>query len=227
MRDWLDQDDPQAGQMVAMVDRIMDREEKAAADTGDGVVKWKSMTDRDETRAWCKGLVTRLEPLLFRHAVPFDYQTAVRFDVPYRVPLQAGGHKEIRLVGEIDLLVRWPDQRWAVWDLKGTDDNSYWRKTLGQLTFYEIACWILKEGSWPAGSGLLQPNCDHPDPWFQFGDQHRIEMFGRINKVAADMWNKVHFPKVTADGCSQCFFRVTCPKYAPIPGTKRVPLGSR
>jgi hypothetical protein len=225
MREWLDQDSQEPGQMADMVDRIMDREEKHAKDSGDGVVKWRTASDREETRAWCKALVGRLEPLLARHALPYEYQTAVRFDVPYMVPLQGGEHKEIRLTGEIDLLVRWPDQRWAVWDLKGTDDNSYWRKTLGQLTFYEIACWILSKGKWPAGSGLLQPNCDHPDPWFVFEDQHRTEMFTRINQAAWEMWHNLHRPKDDSEGCSRCFFMMTCPRYAPIPGSKRVPIG--
>src|SRR5215472_17395832 len=70
MRDWLNEPTQDPGWMVARCAEILDREEKEAKDTGDGLVRWKSASDKTEVIAWCQGLLTKLEPLLFKHVIP-------------------------------------------------------------------------------------------------------------------------------------------------------------
>jgi hypothetical protein len=225
MRRWLESEDPQPGQMAAMCAEVLEREEKVAVETGDGVVKWKTLTDKRESIEWCQRLLTKLEPDLYKHVIPYDYQPALRFEVPFTVPHPAGHQVRIMLTGEMDILVRWPDGRWVILDLKATEDTGYWRKTLAQLTFYEVAAFGLSGGQWPAWSGLLQPACPEPVLPFEFSMDHRMEIISRIVRVSGELLRGQHRPKDDNAGCSWCFVRHACPRFLPIPGSRRVPLG--
>lgn len=233
MRQWLSQDDPQRGWMAGQVARIMEQEEKAAKDNGDGVVKWKHSDDRAEVQAMCEQAVERLEDDLWTtlhlwQPPSYDWDPAPRFEVPVTIPHPAGGKEKIYLVGEIDLLVRRPfnegdayDRYYAssqgysetvveVWDLKTTRDNQYWRKTLGQLVFYEIAVWAMTK-QWPVRSGLLQPLCNETMPNWQFTMDHRTQMLARIVSVANDIWAGRLDPKPEKGKCGNCEVRHACP----------------
>lgn len=251
MRQWLASDEPQRGWMAAQVDSIMDAEEEKARQSGDGVVKWKHSTDREEVRALCKQAVYQLEQDLWTQLhlwqpPAYDWDPAPRFEVPITIPHPAGHKEKIYLVGEIDLLVRRPfDERnhydmyqfhgkerpetvIEVWDLKTTRDNQYWRKTLGQLVFYEIAVWGMTR-QWPVVSGLLQPLCDETTPMWQFSMDHRTQMLQRIVATASDIWTGRLDPKPEKHLCGHCEVRHSCPLKGggrgrvamamPVPGT--------
>ena len=85
MRQWLSQDHPEPGWMLANVDRMMKEDEEKAVATGDGVVRWKHASDKEEVRAFCKELVVRLEDDLAVECLPYDWQPAKRFAVYLRV----------------------------------------------------------------------------------------------------------------------------------------------
>ena len=106
------------------------------------------------------------------------------------------------------------------WDLKGTEDASYWRKVTGQLLFYEIALRLMT-GEWPKVSGLIQPMCPDPVLTFCFTEDDRREMLGTICRVAEDIWRGELPPKSGNAGCSQCEVSAACPKFAH--GRGRVP----
>lgn len=227
MRQWLSMDEPPAGWMAAHIDEIFDHMEVEVRETGDGIVKWRDTGDRAKLRAWCKELVTRLEPILLEEVIPYEYEVATRFKVPLTIPGLDGNPRKILLTGEMDLLT-WREKGLprAVQDLKATEDNSYWRKVSGQLTFYEIAVWGMC-GKWPEFSGLIQPMCDEPTPKFWFGTDPadpRRQMFVTICNVAADIWRKDLPPKADAAGCSYCPVKQACPKFAV--GRGRVPAGA-
>jgi hypothetical protein len=230
MRQWLQLEVQERGWMAAQVDRIMDAEEEASQANGDGVVRWKTTTDRAEVRELCKAAVVQLEADLWTRLhlwePPFhDWDPAPRFEVPISIPHPDGHKVEILLHGEIDLLVRRPlhpgeaqaggtDENGMVvevWDLKTTKDNQYWRKTLGQLVFYEIAVWGMTKGKWPARSGLLQPLCDETMPSWQFTADHRLEMFNRIVAVAGDILRGRLDPTPSTSKCQYCDVRHACP----------------
>lgn len=216
MRKWLDLDDPQPGWMAEMVDLILDESVTEAKDSGDGIVSWKGPGDKEAVRDWCRTCVTRLEPLLFRVAIPYEYQPAVRFKVPITIPYLDNTPQRIYLNGEMDLLCQLSTtepRQLSVWDLKGTENDAYWRKVLGQLVFYEIAAFaMLKE--WPVSSGILQPMCQQQVLNFTFTADHRREMLARIQRVANQQWTGIHRPKESDAGCNWCPVQHACPKFA-------------
>jgi len=222
MGDWLSQDSPEPGWMAAHVDEILEQDEASAREAGDGVVKWRSLGDKAKVRAWCKELVTRLEPILAELVIPHVYEPHSRFKVPLTIPGPGGAPRKILLIGETDLRT-WRSEKvpLAVWDLKGTEDTSYWRKVTGQLIFYEIATWGMT-GVWPEVSGLIQPMCPEPVLRFYFTADHRREMFRTICQVAADIWAGNLPPKADNRGCDWCAVHHSCPKFAR--GRGRVPL---
>ncbi len=213
MRQWLSLEVQERGWMAAQVDRIMDEEEAATKGNGDGVVRWKTLQDRAQVREFCKSAVHQLESDLLTqlHLLEpphYDWDPAPRFEVPITIPHPSGHKEQIMLRGEIDLLIQTPAGI-EVWDLKTTKDNSYWRKTIGQLVFYEIAVWGMGKG-WPVRSGLLQPLCDETTPCWQFTQDHRMQMFQRIVAVAHDIWSGRLDPKVQP-ACKYCDVRHACP----------------
>jgi PD-(D/E)XK nuclease superfamily protein len=208
MRRWLSQDSPEPGWMLAHVDEIF---EQCTEHSDEGVVKWKSATDRAETLEFCRELVTRLEPILQRYALPYNWTPAYRFQAPLKVPYLDGTMREILLVGEIDLKVSDREQRIAIWDLKGTRDDQYYKKVLGQLAFYVIVTWIL-EGRRPAMAGLLQPMCTEQVLRVTVDDDAVRQMAARITKVAQDIWAGRLVPKEDDTGCNWCDVARVCPK---------------
>lgn len=235
MRQWLSQEKPEPGWMYRNVDTILDKEEVTAKATGDGVVRWRNAADKAEVRELCHAAVEKLESsldvLLGLTWKPPEQQCswdpAPRFEVPCYVPHPGGGKGRVLLVGEIDLLVIRPEG-WSipagleVWDLKTTRDNSYWRKTLGQLVFYEIAMWCMRK-EWATRSGLLQPLCDDPEPNWSFNTEQRTQMLQRIVGIASDIWTGRLDPKPEKSKCGYCEVRHACP--AKGGGRGRAPMG--
>jgi hypothetical protein len=241
MRQWLSLDVQERGWMASQVGVIMDAEEKIAKESGDGVVKWRSSADRAEVREMCTQAVGQLEEDLWTELhlwqpPAYDWDPAPRFEVPLTIPHPAGHKEKIYLVGEIDLLIRrpfntsdlhqfpgeHPETVIEVWDLKTTRDNQYWRKTLGQLVFYEIAVWGMTK-QWPVRSGLFQPLCNETVPNWQFTKDHRVQMLSRIVSVAGDIWAGRLDPKPDKHKCGRCEVRHACPLKGG--GRGRAPLG--
>lgn len=234
MREWLDSDDPKPGAMAAMVDARLEKAESDARDSGDGIVRWRGPGDKAAVARWCKELLIRLEPILFRHVIPLEYQPALRFSAPLVIPYLDGTPTKIELIGEMDILTRGeqptsgtaltarddmnqaalPPFGFCVWDLKGTEDGQYWRKVTGQLVFYEIATFLLWK-SWPVQSGLIQPMCKEPVLAFRFTKSDRDDLLFRITKVATDIWRRDVTPNLR--NCHYCNVRHACPAHA-VPG---------
>lgn len=217
MRRWLDMEEPVPGWLAANIDAIFDECLKSTKETGDGIVRWKSPTDRDETREFCRELAGRLEPLLARYVLPFTWWPAVRFTTPVTVQgREPGTMRHVLLTGEMDLLLQDAEGRWIILDLKATRDDHYYRKVLGQLAFYSLALQSWK-GSLPYVTGLIQPMCTERLLRVDVTEQARREMMGRIERVAHDIWSDKLAPKVSDGGCNYCEVQHACPKFAPPP----------
>jgi len=226
-RRWLEQDSPEPGWMRGQVDAIFAEAEQSARTSGEGIVKWKRAGDKAETLEFCREAASRLEELLGRVCLPYDWQPALRFYTPVQIPGLDGSPSEVELTGEIDLLVDYPPgvMPWSgvvPWDLKATRDSQYWRKVKGQLVFYCIALAAMR-GQWPQAAGLIQPMCDEPLPVWQFTEQDYREMFARITSFAHDRWAGRVQPKADNQGCAYCEVRGACPKFPK--GRGRVSLG--
>lgn len=224
MRTWLDSD-RLTGAMPDMVEEYIDKSEKEAKESGDGVVRWRNASDRGEVTKFCKTLVAKLEPILQQHVLPYDFEPAKRFKTPITIPYLDGTPTSINLVGEFDILVRDSLPKYNVWDLKATADPNYWKKTVGQLVFYDL-CIISMFGEATGEVGLIQPMC--PDETLRFevtGDERR-QMLSRIMTLAEAQWSGKNDPKEGTEGCSWCSVNHACAKYASVPrnGKNVVPL---
>lgn len=216
MRQWLSLDHQEPGWMLSRVDSILDEEERKARETGDGIVKWRGPQDKKEVREFCRELVVRLENILLKYCIPYDWDPAVRFEAPLTLPYLDGSPRKILLRGEIDLLVHDRNQNISVYDLKATKDDQYWRKVTGQLLFYAIAVWG-KTGAYPVQCGLLQPMCTQQVLTFAFTQNDYNQMFGVIHRTATDIWRGDLRPKADSKGCADCPVNHSCPKFR-VPG---------
>jgi hypothetical protein len=115
----------------------------------------------------------------------------------------------------MDILVRDDRQRWWIWDVKMTRDNDYWRKTQGQLTFYDLANVIL-HGKPTIRSGLLQPLCTEQVKPFEITKEKRAEMSMRIAAMARSIWTKERIPRQDTTYCGWCEAKAACSKFAPV-----------
>lgn len=228
VRDWL-AGAPEAnpGGMIEMVEEITTRE-KAIIEEQGGVMRWKSATDRDETMADCREAVRRLEPVLMQKVVPFDYDVDYGFKVPIKLPHPRGGSEIVVLNGKMDIIVRESIDGidyWDIWDVKMTRDNSYWRKTAGQITFYDVARGLHLPGV-ARNSGLLQPMCDEQVKPYPVTEALRSQMKSRIAGMALDVFNENYELAESRSPCYNCDTKHACSRFKPVVsnGQRRISL---
>lgn len=212
MRQWLDSESQAPGEMAAWIEEIIEREETEARESGDGIVRWRSASDRREMTDFCVELVNRLEPILGELVLPYDYEPAKRFKVPLSLPVR-GVPTEIMLSGEMDILGRAGTDEWFVWDLKATKDDGYWRKTIGQLAFYDLAV-TSAFGAPTQRVGLIQPMCKERVMDLQVSDQQRVELVTRIARYVDSVQHRKQVPTSDSKYCSWCAVKHACPKFS-------------
>jgi hypothetical protein len=210
MRTWLDNPQHPAGLMEELVDsELATTIEKEKAN--DNVVRWRNAADRDELRKFCRELVHRLEPILREHVLPYPYEHGKWFKVPMSIPAYPGtGTREIVLTGEMDLIL--DNGGPVVWDLKGTADDSYWRKVVGQLAFYDLAVWA-SSGTKTRFTGLIQPMCAEQILAFEITDDMRRDLLTRVVRYAHDVWREEKTCKQGTAGCQWCDVRHACIRF--------------
>lgn len=213
VRDWLE-NDPSPGLMPDMVEDVVDREWKTIQDEG-GTIAWKNPGDRAQVIADCREAVTKIEPVLQRLVLPYEYQADFGFKAPLLIPHPGGGYEHIVLRGYMDIIVRSAVDKWWVWDVKHTRDSSYWRKTKGQTIFYDLACEILF-GVGTQAVGLLQPLADPEVKAFKVTTAERMQMLQRIIGMARDVWNEEHPPRKDSSECHFCNVKHACSKFQPV-----------
>lgn len=230
MRSWLEDENRQPGGMVDHPDygvaATLLREEQAAKDKADGIVRWKHPKDKREVAEFCAQLVHKLEPHLRELVLPWQFEPAHKFRIPVTIPYIDGTPAKVVLVGEIDILVKTEaeERPWEVWDLKATKDPGYWRKTLGQLVFYDIAVFASFE-DYTSKVGLIQPMCPEPAPYLEVSNQQRVEMMQAIIAMAHDIWSENYPLAETTRPCFQCAAKNACPRFNPVGGKLSLGVG--
>jgi hypothetical protein len=205
---WLDNP---TGNMVDLVDYHFAKTVEESEERGS--IHWRDKNDKKKILDVCKDASKLLQPILEARVLPYDYEPAKRFYSPVKIRKPDGQVQEIVLRGEFDLLVRDPaDGKFIVWDLKTTANNDYWKKTLGQLVFYDLAI-ISMFGTPPKKTGLIQPLCDEQVKEFTFDNTHRAEMWGRISAMMQAEWTGDHSPKADNVGCNWCEVSHACAKF--------------
>jgi hypothetical protein len=214
MRDWLDNPLMRHGDHAALVQVAMDEMEDVERGRGN-MVRWRDADDRAQVKAFCVELITRLEPMLETHVLPFPHEHGKWFKVPMTIYDIAGHAREILLTGEMDLLVQHPNGP-VVWDLKGTADDQYWRKVVAQLTFYDLALWA-STGTKTQYAGLLQPMCSERVMAWQINDEARRNLMTRIVRYAHDAWAGEKTCTDNTSVCHWCDVRHACARFKPSP----------
>lgn len=210
MRDWLADPHRTPGGMAEQVVAMVERAEADAKDEG-GIVRWRNPDDRSTLQAFCTDLVGRLEPILRERVLPYPHTVATRFEVPLVIPDPAGTPTTIHLIGETDLTVF--NGGVQVWDLKGTADDQYWRKVLGQLYFYDLAVYAAR-GQYTVLTGLIQPMCSDPVLEVDITADDRAQILARIVRMCHDIWTGQAQCKTDTNGCTLCEVRHACPRYS-------------
>lgn len=227
VRNWLKNDpNNHKGEMPDMVSAMVNEVREEILEKGERIAWKRDIEDRKNIEKDCIEAVTKIEPALLKYVTPFEYEADFRFDAPLILPRRDGTKELINLIGFMDILVRDDQGRMHVFDVKHTKDSSYWRKTIGQLTFYDLATQLIFKQKTHT-TGLFQPLCPKPIYPYQVTDQLRSEMYQRIVKVTNDIWNNDNTPNKDNKFCGNCEMRNACPKFAPVlkDGKKRVSFG--
>jgi CRISPR/Cas system-associated exonuclease Cas4 (RecB family) len=196
-----------------MSDMVAEHMEKAIAKAEEkNSIKWRNKNDKSNIFKSCFEATVALQPILEARVLPYDYEPGKWFTQVVNIKDQNTGEvKEIILRGEFDLLVKEPDG-FVVWDLKTTKDNDYWKKTVGQLVFYDLVIMSMFN-EYPKKTGLIQPLCDEQVKEFYFDNTHRAEIWARISAFAHSEWAQDYTPKKDNDGCSFCEVVSICAKF--------------
>lgn len=224
-RNWLKDPNRQPGQMPGMVSETLDTIRSEILKKGERIAWKRDLDDRKNIEKDCIEAVTKIEPTLLQHVTPFEFEADFRFDAPLLLPRRDGTKELIYLIGYMDILVRGDDGQIRVFDVKHTRDTSYWRKTVGQLTFYDLAVQLLFKRK-TSETALFQPLCTKQVYPYPVTDDVRGQMYQRVVRVANDIWNNDNTPNISNEFCGQCDVKNACPKFAPIlkDGKKRVSI---
>lgn len=213
-RRWLD--NPEPGMMVEMVDTIFNE----IVEKGEHKIHWKGnpLTDQKNVQAYCRKAVSRLEPWLLEHVVPFDYDAEVKFKAYMSVPYICDGvQAPVQMGGGIDIVVRDDAGKFHLYDLKITEASAYIRSTLAQLTFYDLA-WSVIYGGWDTCVewAFVTPMLEEATVPITVETEDRRVMLSRIVKYAQGVWTDSWDPKSDDVGCQWCTARDVCDKFKVI-----------
>jgi hypothetical protein len=218
MRSWLDSGDPTPGWMVAHADEMLERFSSHDSDEPDKrPVRWRGdpAVDRKKVLDFVVEVVSLLEPILLKLVVPYDYQPELKFRVPIRIPNLHGDPTVIYLIGGIDIVVRYPSQDFAAYDLKATTNESYVNKVLGQGVFYDIALGIfLGDHTQPKEFGFIIPATKQPVVMTSITNDDRRMMLARIVEYAHGIWRQEFEPTTEDAPCYTCEVKHACDRYA-------------
>lgn len=217
MRAWLESDNPQPGQMPEMVRQMTD---KLLTDQSDPDHKkrvgWRGdpREDRRDIETFVVGVVEKLEPILMKYVVPYDYHPELRSHTYVRLPGYDGQLVWIKMVFGIDIAVRESPTYYSLYDLKATANKDYIAKTLGQGTFYDLSfgSWI-GDSSQPKRFGFIAPALEQQLHWATITDDDRRQMLSRIIRFVHGIQRHHFDPKEDDKGCSICEAKPSCVKF--------------
>ena len=213
-RRWLE--DPQPGQMPEMVETVF---AEVVAER-ESVIKWRGnpVQDQADVQAYCREVLTNLEPWLVENVLPYDYQPEVRFRAYLQVPYLCEDRLGlVKLIGGIDLVVRDDRGKFRLYDLKVSRNPTYLRSTLAQLIFYDLA-WGAIQGDFYHATDWAFVTPALPEktiPITVDRDDRRV-MLSRIVKYAHGVWRDSWHPKADDEGCQFCEARGACDKFKTV-----------
>ena len=219
VRYWLEEDPRNnLGRMTSMVAGVIEKELGAASEEGD-LVGWRHKTDRDDVLAQCIAAVDRIEPALKQYVLPYTWQVDFGFKTPVlaRAPW---GMERIILNGFMDIIVfDEVTQTWRIYDVKHTENASYWKGSFGQLVFYAYENEV-RTGKSPVEVGFFQPLVAESVKRFAVTPEHTNALAGRIQSMAWELWTEEDTPRYDSSKCFNCEVKHACVKFKPVVGAK-------
>jgi hypothetical protein len=220
VRYWLEQD-PRGnpGRMPSMVAETIANELGELSEGGE-TVGWKNRTDRDDVLAQCTKAVTLIEPALNRYVLPYTWNVDFGFKTPVmmRAPW---GMETVVINGYMDIIVYDEElDRWAIYDVKHTENKDYWKTSYGQLVFYGYEN-LLRTGKIPFEVGFFQPLvAKEPVKRFAITETEVNNLAGRVQSMAWELWAEETPPRMDKSMCSFCEVKHACVKFKPIKNEK-------
>lgn len=216
VRDWLYADPENTlGQMPSMVEETIIREKGMIEERGE-VMKWKDGQDHSQTIRDCIEAVTNIEADLVERVLPYEYQVDFRFRAPLWLPTPWGDYEAIILNGAMDILTRDPKTgQWRIDDVKMTRDSSYYKKTAGQLSFYDLVVKVLF-GEYSTDAALLQPLASPHVKEIPIDSVARSTILRQVTEMATDVWNGNTEPRKDNKFCNFCDVKHACTKFQPV-----------
>lgn len=203
---------PQLGEMADRVEQIL-AEQLQEIKEAKSRFAWRSPNDQKTVLEECKQAVTLLEPIITKMVLPYEYEPDYRFSVELLTPHPLGGMGRIILNGILDIRVIDLDRFVRIYDVKHTKNESYWRQTIGQLGFYDLAT-MIETSRVVADCALLQPLCVEKIRRYQPSAESRAQLLQRIVGMANDIWRRDYSPTSHSDSCTYCDVKHACIKYA-------------
>jgi hypothetical protein len=201
--------------MPDMVSAKMDALQEEIAERG-AIMTFKTAVDAQEVREDCIEAVTKMAPALRKYVLPYAWQADYRFKAPIKMPHPKGGTELVMLNGAMDIVVHDEERNvWSVYDVKHTKDDSYWRKTQGQLGFYDLAVLLMFNGV-TEHVALFQPLCKEPVKTVPLEEDSRRVMLTRIAAMASDVWNEERAPRTDSKFCTYCDVKHACSKFKAV-----------
>lgn len=223
VRDWLAEDPyNNPGLMPHMVEDIVNREQQTLEERGKQL-RWRDSKDRDSIILECQEAVRKIEPSLEQFVLPHEYDVDFSFKAPMVAPVPNGETVNVILNGFMDIIVRTDAGEFAVYDVKHTKNNEYWRKTRGQLSFYDLAVDVMFEKE-TFEVGLLQPLCDQREKRFNLSDTDRTSLLTHVHTMVEDIYKENFEPTASTSECFHCNVKHACSKFKPVNGSTRVNL---
>jgi hypothetical protein len=213
LRDWLQDPNRADWEMPSKVQEYMDLCEQEHRDQGTGIVRWQHADDKADSKIWCERLLTKVKPLVVKYVLPFNFEADKRFKAPIIIPDLEGNPVTINLIGIMDILVSFEDWH-SIYDLKATENEQYWKKTIAQLVFYDIAMRAIL-GTYARETALLQPMCKTKIMPMDIQPEDRTILMGKIIKYAHSVMREDFAPKEDDAGCNWCDVRSACAKFKP------------
>jgi hypothetical protein len=214
LREWLQDDNRDSWSMADRVEEFVSLCQQEQLESGSGIVRWKSGTDKQESIEWCKTLLDNSVPLLNSLVVPYlpDVEADKHLKTDIIIPGLDGTPRKIQMIGILDIFIDAPELL-AIYDLKATENENYYKTTIAQLVFYHV----MVKGKYrraPSKTALIQPMCQEKIKPLEITEQHELNLMHKIIDYAHSIWRNDVSPKESDSGClNYCDVSHACEKF--------------
>lgn len=216
MRRWLEEGKLDAGGMLTF---LAEEWEKHTGKESEYQIRWRGdpRSDQRTVLTTVKASLERLEPVLMEKVVPYPYKPEHRFKSVLGVPGLDGKTVNITLLGAVDVGVMFGQNedgsgQYGLYDLKITENESYIRSTLAQLTFYDLAFWGWT-GVKPVEHEFWAPMLPNVRIPTIVTDVERKQMLSRIVNYCHNVWAGNWQLTSNVNECYNCPVKHACPRW--------------